>query len=156
MNKRNFALAIVALLIGIFLVNFVQTQQEKKAKEEAAQLARESMDLSDAKNGLSKGDRAPDFERGRFQRTERARERMRCLFSFEISPLRDWMRKLRPQYVRLAKRQSTKGVTLRLRAQPDGQEPGAQPVHLLRRGPFPPAVCPLRRSLVPRWSTVGC
>ena len=62
MNKRNFALSIVALLIGIFLVNFVQTQQEKKAKEEAAQLASESMDLSDAKNGLSKGDRAPDFE----------------------------------------------------------------------------------------------
>ncbi|WP_064093057.1 peroxiredoxin family protein [Rossellomorea aquimaris] len=62
MNKRNFALVIVALLIGIFLVNFVQGQQEKKAKEEAAELANESMDLSDAKNGLSKGDRAPDFK----------------------------------------------------------------------------------------------
>lgn len=61
MNKRNFALAIVALLIGIFLVNLFQDQQEKKAKEEAAQLAKESMDLSDAKQGLTKGDRAPDF-----------------------------------------------------------------------------------------------
>ncbi|MGG4169127.1 redoxin domain-containing protein [Rossellomorea vietnamensis] len=61
MNKRNFALAIVALLIGIFLVNLFQDQQEKKAKEEAAQLAKESMDLSDAKEGLTKGDSAPDF-----------------------------------------------------------------------------------------------
>ncbi|PFA67389.1 thiol-disulfide oxidoreductase [Bacillus sp. AFS015802] len=61
MNKRNFALAIVALLIGIFLVNLFQDQQEKKAKEEADQLASESMDLSDAKQGLTKGDRAPDF-----------------------------------------------------------------------------------------------
>ncbi|CAN7204903.1 redoxin domain-containing protein [Rossellomorea sp. LjRoot5] len=61
MNKRNFALAIVALLIGIFLVNLFQDQQEKKAREEAAQLAKESMDLSDAKQGLTKGDRAPDF-----------------------------------------------------------------------------------------------
>ncbi|NMH68913.1 redoxin domain-containing protein [Bacillus sp. RO3] len=62
MNKRNFALAIVALLIGIFLVNLFQDQQEKKEREEAAQLASESMDLSDAKQGLAKGDRAPDFE----------------------------------------------------------------------------------------------
>ncbi|MCA1055331.1 redoxin domain-containing protein [Rossellomorea aquimaris] len=62
MNKRNFALAIVALLIGIFLVNLFQDQQEKKAKEEAAQLAEESMDLSNAKQGLTKGDKAPDFE----------------------------------------------------------------------------------------------
>jgi peroxiredoxin len=62
MNKRNFALVIVALLIGIFLVNLFQDQQEKKAREEAAQLASESMDLSDAKQGLTKGDRAPDFE----------------------------------------------------------------------------------------------
>ncbi|MGD6848885.1 peroxiredoxin [Rossellomorea aquimaris] len=62
MNKRNFALAIVALLIGIFLANFFQDQQEKKAREEAAQLANESMDLSNAAQGLSKGDRAPDFE----------------------------------------------------------------------------------------------
>ncbi|MBW3110832.1 redoxin domain-containing protein [Bacillus sp. MCCB 382] len=62
MNKRNFALAIVALLIGIFLVNLFQDQQEKKAKEEAAQLAKESMDLTNAKQGLTKGDRAPDFE----------------------------------------------------------------------------------------------
>lgn len=61
MNKRNFALAIVALLIGIFLVNLFQDQQEKKAKEEADQLAKESMDLTDAKQGLTKGDRAPDF-----------------------------------------------------------------------------------------------
>ncbi|MCR8847855.1 redoxin domain-containing protein [Rossellomorea sp. SC111] len=61
MNKRNFALAIVALLIGIFLVNLFQDQQEKKAREEAAQLAKESMDLSDAKQGLTKGDTAPDF-----------------------------------------------------------------------------------------------
>ncbi|MEI2664791.1 redoxin domain-containing protein [Rossellomorea sp. LJF3] len=61
MNKRNFALAIVALLIGIFLVNLFQDQQEKKAREEAEQLAKESMDLSDAKLGLTKGDRAPDF-----------------------------------------------------------------------------------------------
>jgi peroxiredoxin len=61
LNKRNFALAIVALLIGIFLVNMFQDQQEKKAKEEAAQLAKESMDLSDAKQGLTKGDRPPDF-----------------------------------------------------------------------------------------------
>ncbi|TMU84327.1 redoxin domain-containing protein [Bacillus sp. BHET2] len=62
MNKRNFALAIVALLIGIFLVNFIQDQQEKKAREEAAELANESMDLSNAKQGLSKGDRAPEFQ----------------------------------------------------------------------------------------------
>ncbi|MFC7785908.1 redoxin domain-containing protein [Rossellomorea sp. GCM10028870] len=62
MNKRNFALAIVALLIGIFLVNFFQDQQEKKAREEAAQLANESMDLSNAQQGLAKGDRAPDFK----------------------------------------------------------------------------------------------
>ena len=62
MNKRNFALAIVALLIGIFLVNFFQDQQEKKAREEAVQLENESMDLSDAKQGLSKGDRAPEFQ----------------------------------------------------------------------------------------------
>ncbi|MDT9026434.1 MULTISPECIES: peroxiredoxin family protein [Rossellomorea] len=62
MNKRNFALAIVALLIGIFLANFFQDQQEKKAREEAAQLANESMDLSNAAQGLAKGDRAPDFE----------------------------------------------------------------------------------------------
>lgn len=62
MNKRNFALAIVALLIGIFLANFFQDQQEKKAREEAAQLANESMDLSNAEQGLAKGDRAPDFE----------------------------------------------------------------------------------------------
>jgi peroxiredoxin len=61
LNKQNFALAIVALLIGIFLVNMFQDQQEKKAKKEAAQLAKESMDLSDAKQGLTKGDRAPDF-----------------------------------------------------------------------------------------------
>ncbi|MFI8687975.1 peroxiredoxin family protein [Rossellomorea sp. NPDC077527] len=61
MNKRNFALVIVALLIGIFLVNLFQDQQEKKAKEEAAQLAKESMDLSNAQQGLTKGDRAPDF-----------------------------------------------------------------------------------------------
>ncbi|MCC5802126.1 redoxin domain-containing protein [Rossellomorea vietnamensis] len=61
MNKRNFALAIVALLIGIFLVNLFQDQQEKKAKEEADQLAKESMDLTDAKQGLTQGDRAPDF-----------------------------------------------------------------------------------------------
>ncbi|PFG04688.1 redoxin domain-containing protein [Bacillus sp. es.034] len=61
MNKRNFALAIVALLIGIFLVNLFQDQQEKKAREEADQLAKESMDLSDAEQGLTKGDRAPDF-----------------------------------------------------------------------------------------------
>ncbi|BCB05674.1 redoxin domain-containing protein [Bacillus sp. KH172YL63] len=59
MNKRNFALAVVAILIGIFLVNFFQDQQEKKAKEEAAQLANESMDLSDAEQGLAKGDKAP-------------------------------------------------------------------------------------------------
>jgi peroxiredoxin len=61
-NKRNFALAIVALLIGIFLVNLFQDQQEKKEKEEAAQLAKKSMDLSNAEQGLAKGDRAPDFE----------------------------------------------------------------------------------------------
>ncbi|MGR3765824.1 redoxin domain-containing protein [Rossellomorea sp. NS-SX7] len=62
MNKRNFALAIVALLIGIFLVNIFQDQQEKKEKEEAAQLAKESMDLSNAEKGLAKGDSAPDIE----------------------------------------------------------------------------------------------
>ena len=62
MNKRNFALAVVALMIGIFLVNFFQDQQEKKAREEAADLANESMDLSDASEGLTKGDRAPEFE----------------------------------------------------------------------------------------------
>ncbi|QWC22366.1 redoxin domain-containing protein [Bacillus haikouensis] len=64
MNKRNFALAIVALLVGIFLVNLFQDQQEKKDKEEAAQLAKESMDLSNAaaEEGLSKGASAPDFE----------------------------------------------------------------------------------------------
>ncbi|MEL3970989.1 redoxin domain-containing protein [Rossellomorea oryzaecorticis] len=62
MNKRNFALAIVALLIGIFLVNIFQDQQEKKEKEEAAKLAEESMDLSNAEQGLAKGDQAPDFE----------------------------------------------------------------------------------------------
>jgi peroxiredoxin len=61
-NKRNFALAVVALLIGIFLVNVFQDQQEKKEREEAAQLAKESMDLSNAEQGLSKGDTAPDFE----------------------------------------------------------------------------------------------
>jgi peroxiredoxin len=61
-NKRNFALAIVALLIGIFLVNLFQDQQEKKEKEEAAKLAEESMDLSNAEQGLAKGDQAPDFE----------------------------------------------------------------------------------------------
>jgi peroxiredoxin len=61
LNKRNFALAIVALLIGIFLVNLFQDQQEKKAREEADQLAKESMDLSDAKQGLTQGDLAPDF-----------------------------------------------------------------------------------------------
>ncbi|MEG9295754.1 redoxin domain-containing protein [Mangrovibacillus sp. Mu-81] len=62
MNKRNFALAVVALLIGIFLVNVFQDQQEKKEREEAAQLAEESMDLSNAGRGLAKGDSAPDFE----------------------------------------------------------------------------------------------
>ncbi|MBN8193928.1 redoxin domain-containing protein [Bacillus sp. NTK074B] len=62
MNKKNFALAVVALLIGIFLVNLFQDQQEKKAKLEAAQLAKESMDLTNANQGLTKGDRAPDFE----------------------------------------------------------------------------------------------
>jgi peroxiredoxin len=61
-NKRNFALAIVALLIGIFLVNLFQDQQEKKEKEEAAKLAEQSMDLSNAEQGLAKGDQAPDFE----------------------------------------------------------------------------------------------
>jgi peroxiredoxin len=61
-NKRNFALAIVALLVGIFLVNLFQDQQEKKEKEEAAQIAKESMDLSNAEQGISKGDSAPDFE----------------------------------------------------------------------------------------------
>jgi peroxiredoxin len=61
-NKRNFSLAIVALLIGIFLVNLFQDQQEKKEKEEAAKLAEESMDLSNAEKGLAKGDQAPDFE----------------------------------------------------------------------------------------------
>jgi peroxiredoxin len=62
LNKRNFALAIVALLIGIFLVNLFQDQQEKKEKEEAAKLAEQSMDLSNAEQGLAKGDQAPDFE----------------------------------------------------------------------------------------------
>jgi peroxiredoxin len=61
-NKRNFALAVVALLIGIFLVNVFQDQQEKKERKEAAQLAEESMDLSNAGKGLAKGDSAPDFE----------------------------------------------------------------------------------------------
>jgi peroxiredoxin len=61
-NKRNFAFAIVALLIGIFLVNIFQDQQEKKEKEEAAKLAEQSMDLSNAEQGLAKGDQAPDFE----------------------------------------------------------------------------------------------
>ncbi len=61
MNKRNFALAIVALLIGIFLVNFFQEQQAKKEKEESAKLAQQSMDLSESEQGLSKGDKAPDF-----------------------------------------------------------------------------------------------
>ena len=62
MNKRNFALAVVALLVGIFLVNFIQGQQEKKEKEEAAKLAAESQDLSNSEEGLSKGDQPPNFE----------------------------------------------------------------------------------------------
>jgi peroxiredoxin len=62
-NKRNFALAIVALLVGIFLVNLFQDQQEKKEKEEAAQIADQSTDQSNAEQrGLSKGASAPDFE----------------------------------------------------------------------------------------------
>ncbi|WP_370294434.1 redoxin domain-containing protein [Rossellomorea marisflavi] len=61
MNKRILSLALVGVLIAIFLVNFVRHQQEQKEKEAAAQLASESMDLSDVEKGLSKGDQPPDF-----------------------------------------------------------------------------------------------
>ncbi|KML28784.1 peroxiredoxin family protein [Rossellomorea marisflavi] len=61
MNKRILSLALIGVLIAIFLVNFVRHQQDQKEKEAAAQLASESMDLSDVEKGLSKGDQPPDF-----------------------------------------------------------------------------------------------
>lgn len=61
MNKRILSLGLIGVLVAIFLVNFVRHQQHQKEKDAAAQLASESMDLSDAETGLSKGDQPPDF-----------------------------------------------------------------------------------------------
>ncbi|UXH43462.1 redoxin domain-containing protein [Rossellomorea vietnamensis] len=128
MNKRNFALAIVALLIGIFLVNLFQDQQEKKAKEEAAQLAKESMDLSDAKQGLTKGDRAPDFTLSTLEGEEvklsdyQGKKVILNFWATWCPPCKAEMPHMEQYYEKNAKKENVEILAVNLTSQDDGEK----------------------------------
>ncbi|UTE77284.1 redoxin domain-containing protein [Rossellomorea sp. KS-H15a] len=128
MNKRNFALAIVALLIGIFLVNLFQDQQEKKAKEEADQLAKESMDLTDAKQGLTQGDRAPDFTLTTLDGEEvklsdyQGKKVILNFWATWCPPCKAEMPHMEQYYEKNAKKESVEILAVNLTSQDDGEK----------------------------------
>jgi peroxiredoxin len=63
-SKKTFGFALMALLIGIFIANIVQTQMDEKQKIDDPEDVRASdptVHGDGSKEGLTKGDLAPDF-----------------------------------------------------------------------------------------------
>lgn len=62
MNKRIVGIGLVAVLVGLFVVNIIQNQaSQKKMEEQVAEQLESGLDVEFGSEGPGEGDKAPDF-----------------------------------------------------------------------------------------------